>query len=230
MFPCIAISDFSNGTTSNTELGSDSYQPVSICDLPSDSTHIVFGQFCKRMIVSKGRVIPILSSAILCVGFVCPEKQVRGIDTWRIVAMMANDHPLWDWTMSQLPRDAVCHLQRVWHLNSAVAVRDAICTPFPAGIRSARRVNLWPKPLAYRLRLCRVVALHRAIFTRLPLAVHRRHEISARRTGGKLWGRIVVHSTLLSLGATPRTVPAVAGSLRALSIPENRMVMGVSHP
>lgn len=92
---------------------------------------------------------PALCARVGHVVFLCAEKEVIRIDTFRVVATMTNTHPAWDFSMRQDVRDTVRHhhstpkeLDAIAAFDSRLAASDQA---FPA-LAHASCPSVWLMP------------------------------------------------------------------------------------
>ena len=105
-----------------------------------------------------GNVSP-LADHVVGILSVLAQKEVFRVHAGRVVAMMANEHPVWDGPDIQLMRDAVCECRspRLMPHDDAVALPVSRRSPNPAlaQVRSVRRngavhLDLLPKAFSDR--------------------------------------------------------------------------------
>jgi hypothetical protein len=132
------------------------------------------------------------------------NEKVVGSHTGRIVAVVADEHPLWDGAKVKSPHKAVgvYHLARRY-CEFSVTGRRSSSSPFPATVALH---DLLPESLNWR-------ACHPRITTR-----RRTEHRSTRRPHVEILPalrtrNIRLHRDLLSRGARPRPSPAVRGHL-----------------
>lgn len=95
--------------------------------------NIIFGKFC-RMIVKS---IPMSSfcRAILSVVFFCANTKMLRINTWRIVARVKDNHPVWNFPKNPFIHKPMCsYWGFFWQKKYAVSIFISSARPFPASV------------------------------------------------------------------------------------------------
>lgn len=102
------------------------------------------GQLGHWMALSTRNMGAPLLSAIFRIVFVGSEKQMRGITTRRIVAMMTDDQSLWNRTIEKLPTKSVRPNVSALQAKTPISTTNHASLPRPAIIRRLL-VNFRPK-------------------------------------------------------------------------------------
>lgn len=215
MLPCSAMNNILYGASRNPVLEREFVLGNASSGVPNtDVPHRAFGQ--DRVFHALSPRERAFSGSIRHILRLGSEKQMLGVDAGRIVparAVMADIHAKRDGAVGQLPCDTV----RRRPSKEAVPVTISAPCPYPTGIFAARLVYFSPEPL-FKWGVSLLAALRtKAIFALraipiLPASVS--PEIGKWENAGALCTRLGImgsHLMVLSSGAMPRTVPAVAG-------------------
>lgn len=112
----------------------------------SDFLYVALGNLCVAVALTFSVIkLPLLGS-ILKIVFHSPKKQVVGIHTRRVIALVKNMKTFGDFSVVQYPRNAVRWSASFAKPNRAIPSSRSSSNPRPTFIRSAL-VNLVPKSL-----------------------------------------------------------------------------------
>lgn len=158
-----------------------------------------------------------------------PVVQMLRVTARWIVTVMANTKVLRHGAICQLGGDDMCPVAILPNAESAISISVAGSDVWPACVRAAARVDAAPEPLNIPLGQAILSAL--ADTCTFPRAVLSRAEATWLDVEGRMTcfangirGRLRAHLMVLSSGAAPRTVPAVAGISCALIIPNSALL------
>jgi hypothetical protein len=110
-------------------------------------SHLFHLSFCdlRVSLFSPCNVDSSLLQAIEIIVFVGPKEEMVGINAGRVIAMMADDHPLWNGPFMELPGDSM--RQGVLTIDRDESISFVILggRPFPTAVQVMRFVNFGEK-------------------------------------------------------------------------------------
>ncbi len=153
-----------------------------------------------------------------------PEKKMIGTDTQRRIAMMADKHVLRDRTIGDRVRINMGSYRTIVDRERTIAARANPCGPKPT--RSAL-VNFFPEACRGGFNPCSISTVFRAIYSEpfSDLGLGCLKVLTTTNTCAGDFGRLGVHWTLLSSGATPLAVTSSAGVFRCSNYTKTRVSM-----
>jgi hypothetical protein len=160
VFPRLAAHDVANGRASDVELPADLYVREAGGVQLSDRSHVYLRQLCESLaIASRGPfgMFPLTVAIAAWAAAFCPfvahvvsarsQKQVIRVYARRIVALVANVHALWNWSVRNRVRESMRRYSRALIPKFPVTTIAARSIPKPA------RVGLFhPRPESTRCR------------------------------------------------------------------------------
>lgn len=109
--------------------------------------HLSFGQSCISSGLSAPKPIATLRFAVGHVVSVGADEKVFRVAARRIIAMVTNEHPSWNWSIHESPDDPSCAINGGGsYADDAISV-IACCRPRPAGVGATTAINLFPQAI-----------------------------------------------------------------------------------
>lgn len=193
MLPGLALIDIFYAVTGDAISVRQFATPHAVRELATYLHNILFRQLCIACVLAVGLITAASLFAICCVVRVRAKLQMRGIYASPVVALVANNHPLWDFPIiRQCPSNTMDVLMRAAYTPLPIPTRGYYAFPVPALIWLTG-INVVPESLLWIVRAHRS-AMSVYVLERFPL-------------GDSLFGvRLCREVCLLSAAATAISV------------------------
>lgn len=131
MFPCISCDNSLNRLLGYPKHAPESHRPKLVRDVQSPNLqHVLVSQF--RIWALAATASPILRLAIHYIVSIRTKKQMRGINTRRIVAGVADAHTFGDVAVGKQVRQSMRPMVTAFIPETAIAIRGTAAIPRPA--------------------------------------------------------------------------------------------------